>query len=115
MQGVSVPDPAGLAWVEIRTPIRAPILPLVTELGRGETQVLALAKEIEGSVPVLDDGLARSVAHLLGLPLKGTLGLLVDANRKNLIPAVRSIQYEFGQATISAIVANARRRVAARG
>ena len=45
-----MPDPEALAWIEIRTPISAPILPLATDLGSRETQVLALTKEIEGSV-----------------------------------------------------------------
>ena len=35
--------------------------------------------------------LAGRVAHLLGLPLKGTLGLLVDAKRRDLIPSVEPI------------------------
>ena len=89
--GLSVPEPERLAWVEIKRSVSAVILPLVTDLGTGETEVLALARENEGSVAVIDDGLARRVAQLLGLPLTGTLGLLLDAKRKNLIPMVKPV------------------------
>ena len=39
----------------------------------------------------LHDGLARRVAALLGVPLTGTLGLLLDAKKRGLIPAVRPL------------------------
>ncbi len=86
--GVNLPDVAGLEWVEVRPPLSAPALPLVTDLGAGETQVLALALEYPGTPVILDDGLARRTARRLGLPLTGTLGLVVDAKHAGLVPAV---------------------------
>jgi predicted nucleic acid-binding protein len=47
-----------------------------------------LALESRKAVVVLDDALARRVAEALGLRLTGTLGLLLDAKRAGLIPAV---------------------------
>jgi hypothetical protein len=47
-----------------------------------------LALESPEAVVVVDDALARHVAETLGLRLKGTLGLLLDAKRAGLIPAV---------------------------
>ena len=47
-----------------------------------------LALESGKDVVVLEDGLARRVAETLGLRLKGTLGLLLDAKRAGLIPAL---------------------------
>ncbi|MBC7816507.1 MAG: DUF3368 domain-containing protein [Planctomycetaceae bacterium] len=44
--------------------------------------------EIPGSVAVLDDGPARRAAGQLGIPFTGTLGLLLDAKQRGLIPAV---------------------------
>jgi len=64
-------------------------LPLVTDLGPGEAEVLMLALEMRDAVVVLDDALARRVAQSLGCRLTGTLGLLLDAKRAGLIPAVR--------------------------
>jgi predicted nucleic acid-binding protein len=71
--------------------VSEPAVPLVTDLGPGETEVLMLAFELPEAVVVLDDALARNVAETLGFHLKGTLGLLLDAKRLGLIPAVRPL------------------------
>jgi predicted nucleic acid-binding protein len=60
----------------------------VNDLGPGETEVLALALESSSPVVVLDDGLARRAAKVLNVPLTGTLGLLLDAKTRGLVPAV---------------------------
>jgi hypothetical protein len=86
--GVNVPDPSRLAWVSVRRPTSAPALPLITDLGPGETEVLMLALECQEAIVVLDDALARRVAGMLGVHLTGTLGLLLDAKRAGLIPAI---------------------------
>jgi len=87
-QGLVLPDPRALDWIAIRTPAGAPVLSLVTDLGPGETQVIALALENRDAIVVLDDGVARRVAEALEIRLTGTLGLLLDAKRARLIPAV---------------------------
>ena len=87
-QGVSLPDVTRLNWVSVLRPTSEPALPLVTDLGPGETQVLMLALESRDAVVVLDDALARQVAEMLDLQLTGTLGLLLDAKRANLVSAV---------------------------
>ena len=38
--GVDLPDPARLDWVQVRRPVSAAALPLVRDLGPGETEVL---------------------------------------------------------------------------
>ena len=87
-QGISLPDVTRLAWISVRRPTSEPALPLVTDLGPGETQVLMLALESRDAIVVLDDALARQVAEMLNLRLTGTLGLLLDAKRANLVSAV---------------------------
>ncbi|MGZ8219183.1 DUF3368 domain-containing protein [Methylomagnum sp.] len=64
------------------------MLPLITDLGAGESAVLALALESRDAVVILDDGLARRHAQRLGLRLTGTLGLLLDAKKAGYIDAV---------------------------
>lgn len=86
--GVNLPDLKGLDWITVRRPASAAALPLVTDLGPGETEVLMLALESPEAVAVLDDALARQVAETLNLKLSGTLGLLIDAKRAGLISAV---------------------------
>jgi predicted nucleic acid-binding protein len=64
---------------------------MVTDLGAGEREVLALALETSDSVCVLDDALARQIAGALQLRVTGTLGVLIDAKRSGFIPAVRPL------------------------
>lgn len=56
---------------------------------REESQVLMLALEMPESVALLDDALARRVATTKGIPIKGTLGLLLDAKRAGHLSAVK--------------------------
>lgn len=48
-------------------------------LGAGERQLLALARELRPDFLLLDDELARSEARRLGLTVRGTVGVLVQA------------------------------------
>jgi len=86
--GMNLPDLTLFDWITVRRPVSELAVPLVTNLGPGETEVLMLGLESGKEVVVLDDGLARRVAETLGLRLKGTLGLLLDAKRAGLIPTV---------------------------
>lgn len=86
--GVSLPDPKTLSWVSLRRPQSQPALPLIHDLGPGETEVLMLALEASDPVVVLDDALARRLAETLKLRLTGTVGLLLDAKRAELIETV---------------------------
>ncbi len=65
--GVNLPDLSELGWVSVRPPDSAAALPLVTDLGPGETQVLMLALELPEAVAVLDDALAPPGGSYPGL------------------------------------------------
>lgn len=88
-QGVDLPDLDALPWITVRAPVSAPAAALINDLGAGETQVLMLALEMPGAIVILDDALARRMAESRHIPLTGTLGLLLDAKRAGLIPAVK--------------------------
>ncbi len=87
--GLDLPDLRGIEWLTVRHPASRPAVPLVHDLGPGETEVLMLGLESPGAILILDDGLARRVAASLEIPFTGTLGLLLDAKQSHLIPAVR--------------------------
>ena len=89
--GLSLPDLQGLDWIVVRGPSSPATLSLVTDLGSGEREVLALALETPDTVCVLDDALARQVARTLQLRITGTLGVLIDAKRAGIIPTVRPL------------------------
>lgn len=86
--GINLLDIELLNWITVRSPESLAALPLVKDLGPGETQVLALALEIGNAVVILDDFLARQVAQSLKIKLIGTLGILLNAKRTGLIPEV---------------------------
>jgi predicted nucleic acid-binding protein len=60
-------------------------------LGAGESAVLAWASSHPGCTAILDDGKGRKLAQELGLPLIGTLGVVLRAKRRGLIPHARPV------------------------
>ena len=88
-KGLDLPQPRSLKWVRVQAPISAKAASLITDLGPGESQVLMLALEMPGSIALLDDALARRLAISNGIPVKGTLGLLLDAKRSGHLATVR--------------------------
>jgi len=71
--------------VDVEAP---PALVLAWDLEAGEASVVTAALAVPGSVAVLDDLAGRRCALALGLPVIGTLGLLLKANRQGEIPAL---------------------------
>ncbi len=65
-------------------------------LGAGEAAVLAVALARSGSIAVMDDSEGRAVARELGVPVMGTVGVLLRAKQQGhlaaVAPAVRALQ-----------------------
>lgn len=85
-----VDDPArqflsGLPFPLVK-PETEPVV-LAWDLGAGETAVLSYASQNSDWRVVLDDGAARRCAHTLGIPLLGTLGIILRARQRDIIPA----------------------------
>jgi predicted nucleic acid-binding protein len=87
---VSLPDLAEVPWITIARPASAAALPLVTDVGPGEAEVLALGLERRDAVLVLDDAVARRSADTLRLRYTGTLGILLDAKKAGFVASVPS-------------------------
>jgi predicted nucleic acid-binding protein len=88
---LDLPDLKIYEWVVVRRPASSLALPLITDLGPGEREVLALALESPESVCVIDDALARRVAGALGLRFTGTLGVLLETKRAGITTNVRPL------------------------
>jgi len=54
-------------------------------LGPGETAVLALSRERPPCEAILDDATARACAKVFGIPLIGTLGVVLRAKKRGLV------------------------------
>jgi len=63
---------------------------LLADLGPGETEVIALARERGTARVVMDDLDARRFARRVGLAPIGTLGLLLAARLRGEIPSLRT-------------------------
>ncbi len=51
--------------------------------------MIALGISKVGSICILDDLAARNCAQVFGLPVTGTLGVLIRAKRAGFVPALR--------------------------
>lgn len=88
-------DPTLRALVEspwlIVAEVSVPPLIQAWDLGPGESAVLAWAHAHPGALAVLDDLAARRCATALGIPVRGTLGLVILAKQRGAIPAARPV------------------------
>jgi predicted nucleic acid-binding protein len=77
-------------WIVVQ-PLTQPVGPQVLRagLGDGESEAISLAVELGARWIVLDDRAARRLAQGLGLPVIGTLGLLLAAKRRGLLTVIR--------------------------
>lgn len=83
---------AGAGWIE-RVDVRGQVEPLLAlELGRGEAEVISLARRSEASLVLIDERRARRIAEqAYGLRVKGSAGVLVQARRAGLVAAIRPL------------------------
>ena len=54
---------------------------------RGEKYTLHLAHKMRARLVIIDEKIGRNVAEYMGLSVIGTLGILLNAKRKELIPS----------------------------
>jgi hypothetical protein len=69
------------AWVAVKTPVRSD---RHTNLGPGEREAIALARELNAEL-LIDDRLAREIAAQSGLAVIGTIGVLEEAAHRDLL------------------------------
>ena len=77
-------------WVEIisvKDKYRQQLLEI--QIDKGESSAIALAMEIPDSTVILDDYKARKIASQLGINFTGTLGIIIKAKLKGIIPSIK--------------------------
>jgi len=78
-------------WMEIVPEPAVPDEIAAWGLGRGESSVLAVAAANPGMTAIIDDLSGRKCAACLHLPVRGTLGIVLAAKRRGIIPQVRPV------------------------
>ncbi|GAA4399139.1 DUF3368 domain-containing protein [Nibrella viscosa] len=72
---------------------------LLVDMDAGEAEALTLAQEISADVVLMDDHAGRRIAQELGIPVIGTLGILLAAKEEGLIPAIRPVLVDLTEQT----------------
>lgn len=82
-------------WIEKRNVSdQELVMRLNSILGLGESEAIALAKEIKADLVILDDDKARKAAISEGLRISGLLAFLVRAKEKGIIERVKPLMDE---------------------
>ena len=77
-------------FVIVDTPL-PPAEVVAWDLGVGETAVLSLALAEDGWTVILDDAMARKCARSFSRRVKGTLGIVLLAQKRGLIPSATEV------------------------
>jgi predicted nucleic acid-binding protein len=85
-------------WIQVRSPQKESTLTLSRSVvDIGEAEAIALASEA-GHLLIMDDRKGRLWAQRLGIPVTGTIGLLVRAKREGHLENVQSVLEELRSA-----------------
>jgi predicted nucleic acid-binding protein len=82
---------ADVPWIEVVSPPYTPETIVRWELGPGESSVLAVAAANPQMIAILDDLSGRKCAALLGIPVRGTLGIVLAAKRRGMVEKARPV------------------------
>jgi predicted nucleic acid-binding protein len=95
---VTAPNRPGAAdiqnagWIRVESVTnRSLISALPAPVGPGEAEAIVLAQELAADLLLIDERKARKTALLLGLPVTGVLGVLLEAKKAGLVPAIKPI------------------------
>lgn len=64
---------------------------LSRKIDKGEAEAISLFSSIKADWLLLDDLNARRLAKAMGFPVVGTLGILITAKRKGIIPEISAV------------------------
>ena len=90
-QDITAKSVKSASWIEIVSPPPTPEIISDWALGAGESSVLAYAHANPGVEAIIDDLSGRRCAALLKIPVRGTLGIILVAKKRGLIPKARPV------------------------
>ena len=84
-------------WLVVTDTPPIPAIIQAWSLGAGESSVLAWAHANPGTEAIIDDLAGRRCAATLGIPVRGTLGLVLIAKQRGKIASARSVLEQLRQ------------------
>lgn len=85
-------DLGRLPWFKTgRIQDRSVMAYLLKDLDEGEAEVIALAGETKADLLIIDERVGRGYAQMMGFDCTGSLGILMKAKEKGLIPEVKPL------------------------
>ena len=79
------------SWLKIVPVSTTPDVIVEWGLGKGESSVLAYAYRHPGAEAIIDDLAGRKCAASLHIPVRGTLGIVLAAKKRGIIPQARPV------------------------
>jgi hypothetical protein len=101
------------AWLAVHTVQGiAVVQSLRLQVGPGESEAIVLMGELSAARVILDYKKARRLARQLGLPVTGTIAVLIQANQSGFIPRVGDVLDQLSSAGffVSDVLLDAARR-----
>jgi predicted nucleic acid-binding protein len=86
---------AATDWLVVKETPPVPSIIENWDLGAGESAVLSWGYAHPSTEVIIDDLAARRCAATLGIPLRGTLGLVLTAKQRGIIPVARPVLEQF--------------------
>ncbi len=90
-EGPYYADLTSLSFIHIQPVSNADAVDYLTDLDRGEAEVIVLARELGADLVIIDEEAGRAYARHFGLTLTGTLGILLRAKQHGLISDVKPL------------------------
>ena len=86
------------SWVQRRPAADSGLVALLRrDLGAGESEAIALAREIGADLLLIDERMGRLAAKRLGLKVTGLVGILIEARERGLITNAEEIVTDLHQ------------------
>jgi predicted nucleic acid-binding protein len=82
-------------WIDVREVKDKKYLRLMENfVDLGEASIITLSLEIDDNIVILDDFKARKLAKKLNINITGTLGIIINAKKKNIISSTKEVLYK---------------------
>ncbi len=83
-----------LDWIDIKSIKNEKSRLYFLDLDKGEAEVLILSGEENADLVIIDELLGRRYAKQMNINLTGTIGILLKAKSKGIIPSVKELLFE---------------------